>query len=80
MKLEGDFYMTIDEKMNTLQELLDIDMDTINEDTLLDDLSEWDSIAIISTIAMMDSMFDKVITSQQVKKFKTISDIINEME
>jgi len=72
--------MTIDEKMNTLQELLDIDMDTINEDTLLDDLSEWDSIAIISTIAMMDSMFDKVITSQQVKKFKTISDIINEME
>lgn len=72
--------MTIKEKLNILEELLDIEKDTLQEDTALDRLDEWDSIAVISTIAMFDSYFGKDITSAEVKNFKTIKDITDMME
>lgn len=72
--------MTNKEKLNHLEELLDIEENSLNEDTKLADLSEWDSIAIITTIAMFDSYFDKVLTSKQVKEFVTVKDIMDEME
>lgn len=72
--------MTNKEKLKHLEELLDIEENSLNEDTELADLSEWDSIAIIATIAMFDSYFDKVLTSKQVKEFVTVKDIMDEME
>lgn len=72
--------MNIKEKLNILQDLLDVDQDTLSEDLELDQLSEWDSIAIITTIAMFDSLFGKEVTSAEVKGFKTIKDIMDRME
>lgn len=72
--------MTIKEKLNILEELLDIEKDTLQEDAALDQLNEWDSIAVISTIAMFDSYFGKDLTSADVKGFKTIGDITDMME
>ena len=72
--------MTNKEKLKFLEELLNVEENSLNEDTELADLSEWDSIAVITTIAMFDSYFDKVLTSKQVKGFVTVKDIMNEME
>lgn len=72
--------MTIKEKLNILEELLDIEKDTLQEETALDQINEWDSIAVISTIAMFDSYFGKDITSAEVKGFKSIKDITDIME
>lgn len=77
---KGEFDMEIKEKLNILKDLLDIDQDTLSEETELDQLSEWDSIASITTIAMFDSQFGKEITSEEVKGFKTIKDITDKME
>ena len=72
--------MTIKEKLNILEELLDTEKDTLQEETALDQISEWDSIAVISTIAMFDSYFGKNITSAEVKGFKTVKDITDIMK
>lgn len=72
--------MTIKEKLNILQDLLDIDQGTLTEETGLDQLDEWDSIATITIIAMFDSHFGKEITPEEVKEFKTIKDITDKME
>ncbi len=72
--------MTIQEKLNVLQDLLDIEQDILNEETVLDQLSEWDSIAAITIIAMFDSQFGKVVTPDEVKEFKTVKDITDKME
>jgi len=72
--------MTIKEKLNILEDLLDIEKDTLSEDTRLEDISEWDSIAVISTIAMFDNLFGKIITSEEIKDFKTVKDITDKME
>ncbi|MGI6778390.1 MAG: acyl carrier protein [Acetivibrionales bacterium] len=72
--------MTNKEKMNILEEVLDIEEDVLNEDTDLDQISAWDSIAVISTIAMFDSIFGKEISPEEVKHFKKVKDIIDRME
>lgn len=72
--------MTNKEKLNHLEELLDIEKNTLNEDTELGSLSQWDSMAVIATIAMFDSDFGKVVTPKEVRGFITVKDIMNKME
>ena len=72
--------MTNKEKLNLLEELLDIEKDTLSEDTELNSLSEWDSMAAINVIAMFESDFGKTITSDEVKGFVTVNDILVKME
>lgn len=72
--------MTINEKLNILEDLLDIEKDTLNEASELEQLGEWDSIAVISTIAMFDSIFGKEISPEEVKGFRTVKDIVDKME
>jgi acyl carrier protein len=77
---KGEFNMTVNEKLNILEDLLDIEKDTLREDIELEQLGEWDSIAVISTIAMFDSIFGKEISPDEIKGFKTIKDIMDKME
>lgn len=72
--------MTNKEKLNLLEELLEIEKDTLTEDTELNNLSQWDSLAVIAVIAMFDSDFGKIITSDDVKGFVTVNDIMDKME
>jgi hypothetical protein len=72
--------MTVKEKLGILENLLDMEKDSLNEDMELSQISEWDSIAIISTIAMFDDIWGKSILSKEVKEFKTVKDILEKME
>ncbi len=72
--------MTVTEKLDTLEELLDIEKGTLSEETALDQLSEWDSLAVITLIAMLDEKYGKSVTPKKIKEFKTVKDIIDEME
>lgn len=72
--------MTVEEKLNILQDLLDVDRDSLKEDTELEQLSEWDSIAAITIIAMFDSLYGREIMPEEVKGFKTVKDIMDQME
>lgn len=72
--------MTNKEKLNLLEELLDIGKDTLSEDTELSNLSEWDSMAAIVVIAMFDDDFGKIIMSDEVKGFVTVKDIMDKMD
>ena len=72
--------MTDKEKLNILEELLFIEKDTLDENKLLEDMEEWDSMAVISLIAMFDSVFGKEVKAEEIRKFKTIKDIIDKME
>lgn len=72
--------MDTKKKLNILEELLDLEKDTLDENTRLDEISEWDSIAVISTIAMFDSLFGKEISAREVNGFKTVKDILDRME
>ncbi|QNU67964.1 acyl carrier protein [Ruminiclostridium herbifermentans] len=72
--------MTVKEKINLLEELLLVEKDTLKETTELNSIGEWDSMAVISVIAMFDSVFGKDVKTEEIKKFKTVKDIIDRME
>ncbi|MDP4094620.1 MAG: acyl carrier protein [Bacillota bacterium] len=72
--------MTNKEKLNMLEELLDIEENTLQEDARLDEINQWDSMSVISLIALFDDTFERVITPEEIKEFVTIKDIIDEMD
>lgn len=72
--------MELDKKMELLAELFELEIDEFGPETLLDDLEEWDSLAAISYVVMMDEEFNKVANPSDIQGFKTVNDILNSME
>lgn len=72
--------MTDEQKIKTIEEILDLDEGTLKEDTVLKDLEEWDSVAFLSFIAMMDDEFGKTIKGSVVREQKTVADLMALME
>lgn len=59
---------------------MDVEINMLTLDTKLEDLEEWDSIALISFMAMMDDEFDKIIKGSVVKEQKTVGELVALME
>lgn len=71
--------MTLEEKLELIADILDVEADELTPETKLEDL-EWDSIAALSFIAMMDEEFHKEIKGAVIRQFVTIQDALNVME
>lgn len=72
--------MTEKEKINLLEETLEMDEGTLTLDMELADISEYDSMAKLSIIVMMEDEFGVKLTGEDVKTFHTVGDIIGRME
>lgn len=72
--------MTEQEKINALEEIMDLDGGTMKKEELLENYPEWDSIAALSFIAFIDEKYHKTISGQDLKKLKTVADAIEIME
>lgn len=72
--------MTEQEKIALLEETLELDEGTLTADTELDDVDEYDSMAKLSLIVMMDDEFGVKLTGDVVKGFKTVGDILAVMK
>lgn len=72
--------MSNENKIEMLADILDLETDELLPETKLSSLAEWDSIAVLSFIAMMDEEFGKAIKGAEIKQFETIQDAMNVME
>lgn len=72
--------MELSQKMELVAELLELETSDFTPQTLLDDLEEWDSLAAISYVVMMDEKFGVVAKPKDVQNFKTIQDILDSMK
>jgi len=68
--------MTNEEVIRLIEETLELDSNTLNSETLLDDIIEFDSMGKLSVIVMADDEFEKKLTGEQMKLFKTVGDIV----
>ncbi len=57
-----------------LAEILEIDASEVSPDLVLADHS-WDSLAVVSTIALVDECFNVMLPSQALIACKTVADI-----
>lgn len=72
--------MELEKKLELLADLLELEIGEFSPETNLDDLEEWDSLAAISYVVMMDEEFDIVANPTDIKNFKTIQDILDSMK
>lgn len=72
--------MTNEEKIRMIEEALEVDENTLNEDTLLDEVKEYDSMAKLTLIVLFDDEFNKKLTGEQIKEFKKVKNIIDLMD
>lgn len=64
-------------KVDFLEKFVDVlqTEDDIDFDTKLEDIEEWDSLSMISTVAFLDKDFSIKVSIEEVKNFKTVGDI-----
>lgn len=73
--------MTIDEKFKLFIETIEAEEpEKITKDSVLEDMSEWDSMGMISVIAMLATEFGRTLTFDDLKRLKTVGDILAIME
>ena len=68
--------MTEREKLAMLEDLLELDEGDLTIDKELDDVDEYDSMAKLSLIVMMEDEFGVKLTGDNFKKFNTVGDIV----
>ena len=71
--------MTDREKMNLLEEMMEMENGALSENTVLGELEGWDSMAALSLIVLMEDEFGKKLSGEQIIGFKNVKDILDFM-
>ena len=72
--------MTNAEKIALLEEVMEVEEGTLQQDDVLEEYDEWDSVTILGIISLIDEEFGKTVTGKEVRDIKTVSGLLNMME
>ena len=72
--------MSNEEKLEAIADALEMDIDEITEDTVLEDVETWDSVAVLSIIAIINDKFNRFPLADEILKYKTIGDLMKAFE
>lgn len=72
--------MSEKEKLALLEETLEADEGSLGAEMKLDDVEEYDSLAKLAIVVMMEDHFDKKISAGDIRAFRTVADILQAME
>lgn len=68
--------MTKAEFLNHLEELLEAERGTLTGGEACADLDNWDSLAVLSYMALLDREFKLKVPWEQVQKCRTVDDLV----
>jgi acyl carrier protein len=63
-----------------VEELLELPHGSLQGDRPLDGLSEWDSFAVISFIALADSTYSVILPPERIAECRTVDDLADLIE
>lgn len=63
--------------LRELEDLLDLESNTLALDTKLSEIDEYDSMAKLAIIVFSDDEFDKKLSGEQIRAFQTVGDIVD---
>ncbi len=69
--------MNVTTFIKELEELLEVEDIQISEETELESLAEWDSLAVLSMIAFIDEHFSKQFKSTEFDKLTTVTSLVD---
>lgn len=71
--------MTREERLALIGETFEMETSELSEEVELANLRNWDSMAKLSLIVLMDDEFGKKLSGEQIRSFITIKDILDFM-
>ena len=71
--------MDTKKKLELLEDMMELENGTLSGETVLAELEEWDSLAKLSLIVLMDEECGKTLAGEQIKEFVTVQDILDFM-
>ncbi len=72
--------MTQEKKLELLEDMLELDPGTLKPEMELSDVENWDSMAQLSLIVLIDDECDKRVSGNDIKKLVTVQDILDMMD
>lgn len=68
--------MTRDDFLAELDAMLELDAGTLKGPEVLADIDSWDSLAVISFIALVDEKFNTVVAGEDLARAKTVDALL----
>jgi acyl carrier protein len=62
--------------LNKLADILEVDVSQLTGPENLADVGNWDSLSIITFVAMVDSDFQLMVDPEKLQKAKTVDDLL----
>jgi acyl carrier protein len=72
--------MTKSEFYKSLEEIIEAEPGTIKGDELLENLVGWDSMAVISFMAMADDRLGAMVSADRLQKCASVEDLVRLMD
>ncbi len=72
--------MTLQEKLEVLEDVLELDEGTLKVEDSLEDIEEWDSMSKLYLVTYVKKEMKKRLTVDEIKNFKTVQDICDYLE
>lgn len=71
--------MTNQQKLAEIADILEMEPEELTPELVLNDLETWDSIAVLSVISIMNDKFNKFPNADEIRRYKTIGDLLDAM-
>ena len=68
--------MAFKEELLFLEDILEVDSGSVSLEAPMDGLENWDSINILSFMALSDEKYNVSITADDLEKVKTVKDLL----
>lgn len=72
--------MTLQGKLELLEEILEADEGTLKVEDRLEDIDEWDSMSKLYLASYVKKEMNKRLTVDEIKNFKTVQDICDYLD
>ena len=72
--------MTLQEKLEVLEDILELDEGTLKVEDSLEDIDEWDSMSKLYLVTYVKKELQKRLTVDEIKNFETVQDICDYLD
>ena len=72
--------MTVQEKLEVLEDILELDEGTLKVEDSMEDIDEWDSMSKLYLVTYVKKEMQKRLTVDEIKNFETVQDICDYLD
>ena len=69
--------MTREEKREIIADILELEPEEFNEESILEEFETWDSVAVLSVISVISENTGRFPHADEIKELKTVADLMN---